>query len=82
MKYKTTLYRSVNDNKRYYKISIHPTLFGDYLLDREYGSIKNKKPTGRKSEYFVLLDTAIMQFKALFLQKVKKGYKAKANSNS
>ena len=39
-----TLYRCVNHKVRYYKLYLTPTLFGEYLFVREYGSVKYKKP--------------------------------------
>jgi hypothetical protein len=37
----TTLYREVNGKMRYYKIKTYLTLFGEYLLIREWGGVDN-----------------------------------------
>ncbi|MBW6487523.1 WGR domain-containing protein [Sulfurimonas sp.] len=59
---------------RYYSIKIRPTLFGDFTLTREYGSIRNSKPTGKIDEYFDALDVAVLRLKKLVELKFKKGY--------
>ena len=50
------------------------TLFGEYLLIKENGSIKNKKPTRVVKEYFKTLTQAMNSYKAKLLEKTKKGY--------
>jgi O-6-methylguanine DNA methyltransferase len=49
---KVTLYREVKGKVRYYSLALYPTLFGEYLLVREFGGVKNKRPTGVMKEYF------------------------------
>jgi len=71
----TTLYREVNGKVRYYKIKTYLTLFGEYLLIREWGGIDNKKATGQKQSYFSSLNETIHTVESITLQKSKKGYK-------
>jgi len=68
------LYREVNNHIRYYNLSIYKTLFGEYLLQKEYGSIKNKRPTGIRREYFLTLKEALKVCKKCLNEKMKKGY--------
>ena len=70
-----TLYREVNGRVRYYKIRYYLTLFGEYLLIREWGSIDNKKATGEKQSYFSTLNEAITTINAIIATKEQKGYK-------
>ena len=74
LSYKTTLYRVVNEKTRYYSLEILPTLFGEYMLIREFGGVKNKKPTRIIKEYFSYKEDGIKAFEKLVEEKVKKGY--------
>ena len=47
-----TLYREVHGRVRYYTLKVYPTLFNEYLLERTYGGLKNKKTTRTIKEYF------------------------------
>ena len=68
------LFRTVNQKIRYYKITLFKNLFDEYLVTREYGSIKNKKPTGVKTNYFFTKDESIEFIEKLLMLKIKKGY--------
>lgn len=46
------LTRSVRGRMRYYLLTIEETLFGEYLLEKVYGSISHKKPTRVLKEYY------------------------------
>ncbi len=70
-----TLYREVNGKVRYYKIKTYLTLFGEYLLIREWGGIDNKKATGQKQSYFATLDEIVSTVEQINLIKSKKGYR-------
>jgi len=70
----TTLYREVNDRVRYYKISVYLTLFGDYLLIREWGGVENKKATGQKQSYFLTFNNLQTAVEKIILEKQRKGY--------
>jgi len=69
-----TLYREVNGRVRYYKIKTYLTLFGEYLLIREWGGIDNKKATGQKQSYFATLGEVATAVEKITLIKTKKGY--------
>ena len=71
---KVTLYREVKGKVRYYSLALYPTLFGEYLLIREFGGVKNKKPTRVMKEYFDHLDDALALLKKLTTEKLHKGY--------
>ena len=71
---KVVLYRTVNKKERYYSLELTSTLFGEMLLTREYGGLKNKKPTRIIKKYFSNLDDSIKAFESLIGLKQKKGY--------
>ena len=70
----TTLYREVNGRVRYYRIKTYLTLFGEYLLIREWGGVDNKSATGEKHSYFSTLDEAIIAIEKIISIKKQKGY--------
>lgn len=74
LNYKVTLYREVNKNIRYYTLKLCPTLFGEFLLIKEFGAIKNKKPTGIIKEYFSHIEDSIIAIEDFIGLKTKKGY--------
>jgi len=71
---KVTLYREVNKKLRYYSFYLYPTLFGEFLLLREFGGMNNKKPTGIIKEYFYQMEDSVEALSALVRAKMKKGY--------
>jgi len=70
----TTLYREVNGKVRYYKIKTYLTLFGEYILIREWGSVDNKRATGQKQSYFSGLSNLNNAIKKIVDLKSKRGY--------
>lgn len=61
------LLKNTKDRINYYKVNIYPTLFGDFLIQKEYGAIHFTKPTNIIKEYaqsnkealIILLDIAV-----------------------
>jgi len=74
LNYKLTLYREVNKNIRYYTLKLYPTLFGEFLLVKEFGGVSNKKPTGVIKEYYSHFEESVKIVESLIKQKLKKGY--------
>ena len=70
----TTLYREVDGRVRYYKIKTYLTLFGEYLLIREWGGVDNKRATGQKQNYFATLNEVTNAVEKIIILKRKKGY--------
>ena len=70
-----TLERTVNNKVRYYKLSLFLNLFNEYILERKYGSTRNKKPTGIKIEYFLTINDAISASSKKLQEKLNKGYR-------
>ena len=70
----TTLYREVNGRVRYYRIKTYLTLFGEYLLVREWGGLDNKRATGEKQSYFLTLNEVIEAIEKIITLKNKRGY--------
>ena len=69
------LRREVNHRVRYYSLRIYKTLFNEYLLEIQYGSTKNKSPTGKKEHYYKNLPDALNASINKVQEKLKKGYK-------
>ena len=61
------LFKTTKDRINYYKINIYPTLFGDYLVQKEYGIVNYNNPTNIIKQYAnsskealnLMLDTAL-----------------------
>ncbi len=71
---KVTLYREVKGRVRYYSLGLYPTLFGEYLLIREFGGVKNKRPTRVIKEYFDQTEDAYTLYLKFIREKLNKGY--------
>ena len=69
------LHREVNHRIRYYSLAIYKNLFGEYILEKKYGSLKNKRPTGIKREYYIHLNDALFACTIKIQAKLKRGYK-------
>ena len=59
---------------RYYFIELVPTLFNEYIVIREYGSKKNKKPTRVLKDYFKAKSEALDFILNIVIKKRKRGY--------
>ncbi len=68
------LTRSVNGKIRYYLLEIDYSLFGEYILNKIYGGLNNKKPTRILREYFSSLVAAKKKLEIVAHTKKKKGY--------
>ena len=68
------LTRSVKGRMRYYLLKIEETLFGEYLLEKVYGSMSHKKPTRVLKEYYDSWVEAKITFDGVIKGKKKKGY--------
>lgn len=71
---KKTLYRVCNERERYYHVSLYKTLFGEFCIERIYGALKNKKPTGSKREFFDSVSDAKARYRSIMKAKASKGY--------
>lgn len=68
------LFKSSNDRIRYYKITIYPTLFGDFLIQKEYGATHHKRPTNIIKSYATSNKEALMLMLDTALEKKNIGY--------
>ncbi|MFW9625240.1 MAG: WGR domain-containing protein [Sulfurospirillum sp.] len=68
------LTRSVKGRMRYYLLKIEETLFGEYLLEKVYGSMRHKKPTRVLKEYYNSWAEAKKRFDLIIKGKQKRGY--------
>ncbi len=68
------LTRLVKGRVRYYLLKIEETLFGEYLLEKVYGSMNHKKPTRVLKEYYASWVEAKKMLKIVVHAKKKKGY--------
>ncbi|MBC8237131.1 MAG: hypothetical protein H8E76_02760 [Helicobacteraceae bacterium] len=68
------LFKTTKDRINYYKVSIYPTLFGDFLIQKEYGAIHFSKPTNIIKEYVQSNREAIMLLLDIAVDKKSSGY--------
>lgn len=72
-----TLYRSGKKNIIYYRMKIHPTLFGDFQLERTYGKLYQDKPSRILYDYYESGHECKMRFLEILKDKVSQGYRKK-----
>ncbi|WP_455757449.1 hypothetical protein [Sulfurimonas sp.] len=68
------LFKNTNDRVNYYKVNIYPTLFGDFLIQKEYGATHFKKPTNIIKEYASSNKEALMLMLDIAVDKKSLGY--------
>lgn len=68
------LLKSVNERVYYYKINVYQTLFGDYLVQREYGLKQNINPTNTIKEYVDSKKEALFKVLDIAVDKKELGY--------
>lgn len=66
--------RKSNNRYRYYKIEMNKTLFNEFVVVFEFGSISNNKPTRIINTFFSDLDDAKSSMQLKLNEKLKKGY--------
>lgn len=73
---RVSLQRTTNiGHIRYYRIELFATLFGEFVVEREYGNVKNKTPTGHKKMMYNTIEDAKEAFLMIVDLKQKKGYR-------
>ena len=72
------LFKNTKHRINYYKINIYPTLFGDYLIQKEYGVTHYEKPTNIIKQYVDSNKEALMLMLDTALDKKNLGYLRKA----
>lgn len=71
-----TLHRTTDQgHTRYYRVELFATLFGEFVVEREYGATRNKAATGHKKTEYQNLQDAKNAFLVTVGQKRKKGYR-------
>ena len=68
------LFKNSKDRTYYYKINIYPTLFGDFLIQKEHGASQNKKPTNIIKEYATSKKEAMLLLLDIVISKKNIGY--------
>jgi len=77
---RSMLYRNSGLNVRYYKLEIFLSLFGEYIVEREYGNVAYRTPTGTRKNIFLSVESAKeFYFKTLKTRK-NRGYKNDSHS--
>ncbi len=76
-----TLYRECENRVRYYTLKILPTLFSEFILVREYGAVRNSKPTRIIEKYFNIYEEAYKELLDLFKERYKRGYMPSKDNN-
>ena len=69
-----TLLKSSNERLYYYKVNVYQTLFGDYLIQKEYGLKQNLKPTNTIKEYVSSKREALFKVLDIVVDKKELGY--------
>jgi len=69
-----TLFKNSNARLYYYKISVYRTLFGDFLIQKEYGAAQNIKPTNTIKEYVDSKREAMFRVLDIAVDKKELGY--------
>jgi len=73
---RVSLHRITNiGHIRYYRVELFATLFGEFVVEREYGNAKNKTPTGHKKMMYNTIEDAKEAFLVIVDLKQKRGYK-------
>ena len=68
------LYKTAKTRINYYKVDIYPTLFGDFLIQKEYGAIHFSKPTNIIKEYTQTNREALLLMLDIAVDKKNLGY--------
>ena len=68
------LFKNTSQRINYYKVSIYPTLFGDFLIQKEYGATHFSKPTNIIKEYVDTHREALMLLLDIAVDKKSIGY--------
>jgi len=68
------LFKRTQHRVNYYKIDIYPTLFGDFLIQKEYGATEHKNPTNTLKEYASTNKEALLRLLDLAVDKKSLGY--------
>jgi len=68
------LFKSSNERIYYYKVNIYKTLFGDFLIQKEYGAAQNLKPTNTIKEYALSKREAMFRVLDIAIDKKDLGY--------
>lgn len=77
---RSMLYRNNGLNIRYYKLEMFLSLFGEYVVEREYGNVAYRTSTGRRKNTFISMKSAKeFYFKTLKIRK-NRGYKNDSHS--
>lgn len=75
MQHRITLHRTTaKGNTRYYHLELFLTLFGEFCLERTYGNVRFRSPTGVMKTYYRTMQDAKKFYDSLVKQKIKKGY--------
>jgi hypothetical protein len=68
------LHKHSNERLYYYKVNVYQTLFGDYLIQKEYGLKQNLNPTNIIKEYAQTKREALFKILDIAVDKKELGY--------
>ncbi len=68
------LFKHTKDRTNYYKVNIYPTLFGDFLIQKEYGATHFSNPTNTIKQYATSNKEALMMMLDIAVDKKSLGY--------
>ncbi len=68
------LFKNTDTRINYYKVNIYPTLFGDFLIQKEYGATHFSNPTNIIKQYAQSNKEALMVLLDIAVDKKSMGY--------
>jgi len=68
------LFKNSNERSYYYKVNIYKTLFGDFLIQKEYGSTTASRPTNVIKHYMDSKKEALLLALDIVIDKKNMGY--------
>jgi len=68
------LFKKASQRINYYKVNIYPTLFGDFLVQKEYGAVHFTKPTNIIKQYAHSNKEALLMLLDIAVDKKSMGY--------
>ncbi len=68
------LFKNAKTRINYYKVDIYPTLFGDFLIQKEYGATHFSKPTNVIKQYADSNREALLLMLDIAVEKKSLGY--------
>jgi len=70
-----TLYRQTAKQTKYFRTNLYPTLFDEWLIERESGLLSSKKPTKTSRKFYDKKFDALKDYGMILSSIADKGYR-------